>query len=76
MLDAVGAPNLTSAWQPPYWAPQGLDADLTDGELLVLGPVFGLAGAISAAGTLALAKRTEGRDLLEASAEAPEPRLN
>ena len=36
----------------------------TDGEFLVLGPVFAAAGAISAAGTLALARRTEGRDLI------------
>jgi uncharacterized protein involved in response to NO len=35
-----------------------------DGEFLVLGPVFAAAGAISAAGTLALARRTEGRDLV------------
>ncbi len=41
------------------------------GELLVLGPVFALAGAISAAGTLALARRAAGRDLLDAGA-APE----
>jgi hypothetical protein len=33
------------------------------GEFLVLGPVFALAGAISAAGTLALARRTEDREL-------------
>ena len=46
------------------------------GELLVLGPVFALAGAISAAGTLALARRTEERVLLEARAEAAEAGLN
>jgi hypothetical protein len=34
------------------------------GEFLVLGPVFGLAGGISAAGTLALARRAEGQDLI------------
>ena len=43
-----------------------------DGEILVLGPVFAAAGAISAAGTLALARRTEGRGLLEATAEEHE----
>src|SRR5262245_37124691 len=36
-----------------------------DGEFLVLGPVFTLAGAISAAGTLALARRSERRDSLD-----------
>ena len=36
------------------------------GEFLVLGPVFALAGAISGAGTLALARRAEGRARLEA----------
>ena len=46
------------------------------GEFLVLGPVFALAGAISAAGTLALARRTEERVLLEARAEAAEAGLN
>ncbi len=30
LLDAVGASNLFSAWQPPYWAPQELDADRAD----------------------------------------------
>ncbi|AHG88139.1 hypothetical protein J421_0602 [Gemmatirosa kalamazoonensis] len=34
------------------------------GELLVVGPVFALAGAISATGTLALARRAERRELL------------
>jgi hypothetical protein len=38
-------------------------------EILVLGPVFALAGAGSAAGSLALAKRGEERELLDASAE-------
>ena len=36
------------------------------GELLVVGPVFALAGAISATGTLALARRAERRELLGA----------
>jgi hypothetical protein len=40
------------------------------GELLVLGPVFALAGAISAAGTLALARAGEKRALLEATSGA------
>ena len=47
-----------------------------DGELLVLGPVFALAGAISGAGTLALARRAEGRQLLDANADAAEPGPN
>ena len=41
------------------------------GEFLVLGPVFALAGAISAAGTLALARRSEARALPDANAEVP-----
>lgn len=45
------------------------------GEFLVLGPVFALAGAISAAGTLALARRAEERALLDASTEAARPTL-
>jgi len=39
------------------------------GEFLVVGPVFGLAGAISAAGTLALARRAEKRELLDAGSD-------
>jgi hypothetical protein len=39
-------------------------------ELLVLSPVFAAAGAISAAGTLALARRAEERELPDANAEA------
>jgi hypothetical protein len=42
------------------------------GEFLVLGPVFALAGAGSAAGTLALAGRAEERELLDASADVAE----
>jgi hypothetical protein len=48
---------------------------LVDGttlEILVLGPVFALAGAGSAAGSLALARRGEERELLDASAEVAE----
>ena len=36
-----------------------------EGEFLVVGTVFALAGAISAAGTLALARRAEQRELVE-----------
>jgi hypothetical protein len=36
-------------------------------NLLVLGPVFAVAGAGSAAGTLALARRAEDRELVETS---------
>ena len=39
-------------------------------DLLVVGPVFGIAGAISAAGTLMLARRAEKRELLAARGEA------
>ncbi len=45
------------------------------GEFLVLGPVFALAGAGSAAGTLALARRAEERELLDASAGVGEAGL-
>lgn len=44
------------------------------GEFVVLGPVFALSGAISAAGTLALARKAEGS--LDASSRAHEPRLS
>ena len=37
-------------------------------DLLVIGSVFATAGAVSAAGTLALARRAEKRELLEAHA--------
>ena len=40
------------------------------GEFLVLGPVFALAGAGSAVGTLALARRAEQRGSLDARGEA------
>jgi len=43
-----------------------------DGELVVLGPVFAVAGAISAAGTLALARRGDRRELRDAGVEAAE----
>lgn len=38
------------------------------GDLLVLAPVFATAGAVSAAGTLAIARRAEGRALLDSAA--------
>ena len=41
-------------------------------DMLVLGPVFALAGAGSAAGSLALARRGEDRELLDASVEVAE----
>jgi hypothetical protein len=43
--------------------------------LLVLGPVFALAGAGSAAGSLALARMAEDRELLDASADVGEAGL-
>jgi hypothetical protein len=46
------------------------------GEFLVLGPVFALAGAGSAAGTLALARRAEGQGLLGPDADAAQPGLS
>ena len=46
------------------------------GEILVLGPVFAAAGAISAAGTLALARRAEERALPDDNAEAVEAGLH
>jgi hypothetical protein len=51
-----------------------LAADL-GGEFLVLGPVFALAGAGSAAGSLALARMAEDRELLDPSADVGEARL-
>ena len=38
-------------------------------EIVVLGPVFALAGAVCATGSLALARSAEDRDLLDAGAE-------
>jgi hypothetical protein len=43
--------------------------------LLVLGPVFALAGAGSAAGSLALARMAEDRELLDAGADVGEAGL-
>ena len=42
------------------------------GELLVLGPIFALSGAGCAAGSLALARMAEDRELLDAGAELGE----
>lgn len=46
------------------------------GNLVVLGPVFALAGAGSAAGSLALARRAEGDDLLASRENVAELRLS
>jgi len=43
--------------------------------LLVLGPVFALSGAGCAAGSLALARRVDDRELFDASADVAEARL-
>ncbi len=45
------------------------------GEILVLGPVFALAGAGCAAGSLGLARLAEVRELLDASADVGEAGL-
>lgn len=45
------------------------------GEILVLGPVFALAGAACAAGTLALARSSGPRALLDANADTAQPGL-
>jgi hypothetical protein len=45
------------------------------GEFLVLGPVFALAGAASAAGSLALARMAEHRELPDPGAEPAEAGL-
>ena len=45
------------------------------GNLVVLGPVFALAGAGSAAGVLALARRAEERELLDANKDVDEVEL-
>lgn len=50
---------------------------LTGGEFLVwLGPVVALAGAVSAAGTLALARKAEERELLDAAADLSDAALS
>ena len=45
------------------------------GEILLLGPVFALAGAASAAGSLALARMADGRELPDSGADPAEPGL-
>jgi hypothetical protein len=45
------------------------------GEVLVLGPVFAMAGAVCAAGSLAVARRAERRELPDPSADPAEPEL-
>ena len=44
-------------------------------DLLMLGSIFGLAGAVSASGTLALARRTERQESLDSGAESDKPSL-
>jgi len=51
-----------------FWVTLALALSL-GGEFLVLGPVVALAGAVSAAGTLALARKAEERELLDAAAD-------
>jgi len=50
-------------------------ASRPEAEFLVLGPVFGLAGALCAAGTLALAKRAERQQSLDSNAEVGRTRV-
>jgi len=45
-------------------------------NLVVLGPIFAVAGAGSAAGSLALARRAEDRELLDAGEEAADVGLS
>ena len=49
-----------------------LAAGLGGDVLLVLGPVFALSSAASAAGSLALARKAEDRELLDADADVAE----
>jgi hypothetical protein len=46
------------------------------GEIFVLGPVFALAGAGCAAGALALARKSEDRELLDTSADVSKAGLS
>jgi hypothetical protein len=70
---AVGGVLLTGI----FVSVTALAGDTTPLENLeVLIPVFGLAGAGSAAGVLALARRAEKRELLEASEEVAEVGLS
>jgi len=52
-----------------------LAADLGGDAILVLGPVFALSSAASAAGSLALARMAEDRELLDSSADVAEAGL-
>jgi hypothetical protein len=52
-----------------------LVAGLGDGAILVLGPVFALSSAASAAGSLALARMAEDRQSLDHGGDDDEPRL-
>jgi len=52
-----------------------LAAALGAANLLVLAPIFALAGAGCAAGSLALARRAEDRDVLDATADVAEVEL-
>lgn len=52
-----------------------LAAGLGSGALLVLGPVFAVASATSAAGSLVLARRAESRPTLDRVDDEDEPRL-
>ena len=52
-----------------------LAAGLGGDVLLVLGPVFALSSAASAAGSLALARKAEDRELLDAGADVAEAGL-
>ena len=45
-------------------------------NLVVLGPIFAVGGAACAAGSLALARRAEDRELLDASADVAEVGLS
>jgi len=47
-----------------------LAAGLDGGLILVLGPVFALSSAASAAGSLALARRVDDRELLDSGSDA------
>ena len=50
------------------------DPSLLD-DLVFLGPLFATAGAVSAAGSLALARKAEDRDLLQTGEDTPEAGL-
>jgi hypothetical protein len=50
-------------------------AALGGDAFMVLGPIFALSGAGCAAGSLALARKADKRELLDADADVPEVRL-